>query len=57
MLLLCVVRSVRTCGTHLGDTNDVASIAFSPVSESMLMSFTLSSVGITIFSFCASAPT
>ena len=33
------------CGTHLGETNDVASIAGSPASVSMSISATLTSVG------------
>lgn len=43
---------VLTCGTHLGETNDVASMADSPVSESILISFTLSFVDTKFGSFC-----
>lgn len=46
-------RNEPTCGTHFGDTNDVASIADSPVCESKLISFTLFSVEISVFSFCS----
>ena len=40
------------CGTHFGDTNDVASIAGRPASVSMSISATLTSVGTIAFSFC-----
>ena len=35
-----------SCGTHLGLTNAVASIALSPLAASRLISWTLASVGI-----------
>ena len=34
-----------TCGTHFGDTNEVASMTGSPVAESLSISSTLTSVG------------
>ena len=41
------------CGTHFGDTNDVASIAGTPASASVSISATFTSVGTIAFSFCS----
>ncbi|MCY1540165.1 hypothetical protein D9M68_757870 [compost metagenome] len=40
------------CGTHLGETNEAASILTKPASVSWLTSATLTSVGTMAFSFC-----
>lgn len=40
---------VRTCGTHLGETKLVASITLRPVSDSLSISWTLTSVGTTVW--------
>src|SRR5215468_4855867 len=40
------------CGTHLGETNAVASTAGKPASESWSISAILVSVGTVAFSFC-----
>src|SRR5215467_5195728 len=41
------------CGTHLGETNAVASMAGKPASESRSISAILVSVGTVAFSFCS----
>ncbi len=41
------------CGTHLGETKDVASIDGTPASASASISATFTSVGTTPFSFCS----
>jgi hypothetical protein len=41
------------CGTHLGETNEVASTTGIPAAASLSMSCTLMLVGISCFSFCS----
>ncbi len=40
------------CGTHFGETNEVASMTRSPASASRSISSILVAVGTTCFSFC-----
>lgn len=42
-----------TCGTHLGDTNEPASMLRTPVFASLLINSTLVSRDIEFFSFCS----
>ena len=41
-----------TCGTHLGATNDPASIVFRPVRANLRISSIFVSAGMLCFSFC-----
>lgn len=44
---------VFTCGTHLGDTNEPASMLRTPVFASLLINSILVSRDIEVFSFCS----